>query len=117
MSIEQIARAALDGEALLVRSLVQDLLVSDLALAEIPKPSAKDDKLLATASAILELLAQRAGVEPPEWTAEIGAVSEPIYLVRSALTMRRLRELCERESPEPLRRRRLYAPPDYLAMV
>ncbi len=33
------------------------------------------------------------------------------------MTMKYLWALCEAESPEPLRKRGFYAPPDYLAFV
>jgi len=37
--------------------------------------------------------------------------------VRAALTMPRLRRLCEVEGPEPLRRRAVMAPPDFLTIA
>jgi hypothetical protein len=40
--------------------------------------------------------------------------AEAVFLVRAAESMPRLRRLCEEQSPEPLRRRRLLAPPDFL---
>ncbi|TWT40275.1 hypothetical protein RAS1_39830 [Phycisphaerae bacterium RAS1] len=113
--IEDIARAALSGDALAVRSLTQDLLASGCALTAIPRPDRAETRVLAVAAALAELLALRAGVSPPAWTAGVGALDEPLYLVRAAATMPRLRSLCQRESPEPLRRRKIYAPPDYLA--
>ena len=51
---------------------------------------------------------------PPSWTKEIGALQEPFYLLQSAEKMKRLRLLCETQSPEPMRRRHLYAPPNFL---
>jgi hypothetical protein len=63
---------------------------------------------------LVELFALRLQQQPPWWTKEVGAVSEPTFLVKSALTMRRLRELCETQSPEPLRKRGLFAPPNFL---
>ena len=43
-----------------------------------------------------------------------GRRAEPVYLVRAAETMPRLRRSCETEGPEPLRARQVYAPPEFL---
>ena len=40
-----------------------------------------------------------------------------LFLVRAASSMPRLRSLCEREGPEPLRRRGLLAPPEFLSIA
>ena len=41
-------------------------------------------------------------------------VAPTSHLLESATTLKRLRILCETESPLPLRRRGLYAPPNFL---
>jgi hypothetical protein len=69
---------------------------------------------MAIAAGIAELLAERNAQEPPPWTRPIPAAAEPVFLVKAAQRMPRLRRLCEEEGPEPLRRRRLLAPPDFL---
>jgi hypothetical protein len=51
---------------------------------------------------------------PPLWTKEIGALDEPFYLLQSAGMMKRLRLLCETQSPAPMRKRRLFTPPNFL---
>ncbi len=112
--IEDIARAAVNGEALQVRSMVQDWLAAQLHLAHVPRPDVEDSVILSVAAALVELFAMRREEPPPAWTASVGAISEPLFLLRHAAAMPRLRQLCEQESPEPLRRRRIYAPPDYL---
>jgi hypothetical protein len=115
--IVEVANAALRRESLLLRSLVQDLLHNSTALNTIPRPATDDLLTLAVSAAILELLAARTGQASPSWTAEIGALPEPFYLVEAAQRMPRLRRLCETESPEPLRKRGLYAPPDFLTFA
>jgi hypothetical protein len=117
VEIDDIARAALEGNALQVRSLVQDFVAQPRDLHATPRPETDDHRVLAAAASILELLCSRQGAKPPAWTTSIGPLAEPHFLVRSAATMKRLRELCEREGPAPLRRRKLYAPPDYLTMA
>ncbi|MFN0112318.1 MAG: hypothetical protein ACKVZH_25945 [Blastocatellia bacterium] len=114
VTIEQLAEAALGGESLLLRSLTQDLLRENPRLNEYPKPQTNDSRLLAAAASLVELFAQRLGQTPPLWTKDVGSLPEPIYLLKAAASMKRLRELCETESPEPLRKRGFYAPSNFL---
>jgi len=114
VTIEQLAEAALNGESLLLRSLTQDLLREQPSLSEYPKPLISDSQLLAAAASLAELLALRLGQTPPPWTKDVGALPEPIYLLKAAANMKRLRALCEAESPEPLHKRGFYAPPNFL---
>ncbi len=113
-TIEELAEAALNGESLRLRSLTQDLLHANPNMSELPKPQTTDSFLLAAAASLVELFAARLHQPPPTWSQEIGALPEPIYLVKAASSMRRLRELCETQSPEPLRKRGFYAPPNFL---
>jgi hypothetical protein len=112
--IEQLAEAAINQDALSLRSLTQDLLREGPVLKDYPRPMASDFKTLAAAAALIELFAERLHQEPPAWTQEIGALPEPIYLVKAAATMKHLRALCELQAPEPLRKRGFYAPPNFL---
>lgn len=68
-------------------------------------------------AALLELLAMRMNQAPPPWAASVEAVKEPVYLLKSAVHVKRLQQLYRQESAEPLRKRRFYAPPDYLAFA
>jgi hypothetical protein len=112
--IEQMAEAAINRDSLRLRSLVQDWTRSGISVSEIQRPNQTDVKTLAVSAALVELLAERRGEISPRWTQEIGALAEPFFLVESATSMKRLKTLCETQSPEPLRRRRLYAPPHFL---
>ena len=114
VTIEQMAEAALEKDNLLLRSLAQDFLQGRPLLNQYPRQRVADQRLLAIAASLIELFATRLKQQPPAWTKEIGAVPEPIFLVKSAATMKRLRELCETQSPEPLRKRGLLAPPNFL---
>ena len=49
-----------------------------------------------------------------KWIKDIGALQEPLYLLKYAFQMKRLRVLCETQSPERLRECKLYAPPRFL---
>lgn len=112
--IEQLARAALEGDHLKLRSLVQDLTRAKIDFSLVPRPSAHDTLLLAITASLVELPADRTHQTPPTWTREIGPLKEPFFMLASAATMKRLRTLCETQSPEPMRKRLLYAPPHFL---
>jgi hypothetical protein len=116
-TIEQLAEAALNGESLLLRSLTQDLLRENPSLSECPKPLTNDSRILAAAASLVELFAVRLHQMPPLWTKDVGALPEPIYLLKEAANMKRLRKPCETEAPEPLRKRGFYAPPNFLEFV
>jgi hypothetical protein len=117
VTLELLAETALRREGLYLRSLAQDFVREHPHLASIARPTGDNAQLLGTAAALLELLAQRSGQTAPAWTHEIGAVPEPMFLVEAATQMKRLRALCEAEAPEPLRKRGLFAPPDFLTFA
>lgn len=112
--IEQLAEAALQRDSLCLRSLVQDMMRARTDWSTLPRPKSNDARLLAIAASLAELLAIRQKQTPPAWTKEIGALKEPFFLLRSAESMKRLRVLCETQAPEPMRKRHLYAPPNFL---
>lgn len=114
LMLAQLAQAALERDHLKLRSLVQDLARAKVDYSNLPRPSTTDTRLLVISAALTELLAQRNNQNPPAWTKEIGALKEPFFLLESAMTMKRLRILCETQSPEPMRKRLLYAPPHFL---
>lgn len=114
VTIEQLAQAALAGDSLSLRSLTQDFLRGKPSLREYPPPRTEDARLLAAAASLIELFAMRLQQTPPPWTKDVAPLSEPIFLLKAAATMKRLRALCETQSPEPLRKRGFYAPPNFL---
>jgi hypothetical protein len=117
VSLEQLAEAVLQRNSLLARSLTQDFLRETESLSEVPPPNGNDERLLATAAAIVELFAARRNQAPPRWTQDIGPLAEPFFLVEAAERMKHLRTLCETQSPEPMLKRRLYAPPNFLVFA
>ena len=114
INLDELATAALNRDALQLRSLVQDFVRSGDRLSDLTPPSTQDARLLSVAAAVVELLAERTSQSFPDWTAKFGAVSEPLFLVAAAERLPSMRQLCQEESPEPLKRRRLFAPPNYL---
>ncbi|MBI5944499.1 MAG: hypothetical protein HY864_09035 [Chloroflexi bacterium] len=115
--IDQLAEAALQRDSLRLRSLVQDIARFPINWSMVPRPKTNDPRLLALSASLAELLASRQNQTPPAWTKTIGALQEPFYLLQSAEKMTRLRHLCETQSPEPMRKRLLYAPPNFLVFV
>jgi hypothetical protein len=114
VALEALAHAALEQDNLTLRSLVQDLLHQQPEVAAWTAPATRDPQLLAIAAGLAELLAQRLRQPAPAWTTTVGPAPRPHFLLKAAATLKRLRTLCMDEAPEPLRKRRLYAPPNFL---
>jgi hypothetical protein len=114
MDIRELVQALSAGDALAARQWVADAEREQLRWPEMTAPQSLSTDEMAVAAGVVELLAHRAGQSPPPWTAGVQAASRAIFLVRAAAAMPRLRRLCEEEGPEPLRRRRVFAPPGFL---
>src|SRR5450432_4057112 len=114
MELRELVDALLSYETLVARQWVADAFRSGLRWDAIPEPAGFDATQLAVAAGVVELLAARAGQAAPPWTFNIPAAPTPIFLVRSAHTMPRLRRDCQENGPEPLRRRGVWAPPTFL---
>jgi len=115
--IEQLAVAAVQRDAVALRSLAQDLLRENVLIKEVLSPDSNDPVIRAIAASLVELFADQRRELPPPWAAEVAALDRPVFLVEAVATMPRLRRLCETESPAPLRRRNLLAPPNFLQFV
>lgn len=116
-AVDRLSTAALRGEILELRQLAQALAADPASITRLPPPGVEDHTLRAIAASLVELLATRAGVKPPAWTSAVPGLSERLFLLRSVAKMPRLRAACERESPEPLKKRNLLAPANYLQFV
>lgn len=112
--VDDMAEAALAGDAMRLRTVVQEWLRTRPVMAEVGPPVGEDMAQRVVAAGMVELFALRTGQPEPRWALDTGGLNESRYLVSSALRMKRLRAMCEAESPEPLRRRNLFAPADYL---
>ena len=117
MELNDLVEALLQFDALAARQWVSDALRCGLAWSGLPRPAGLTAEELAVAAGVVEMLAERAGQSPPPWTADVPSSPRRIYLVRAAESMPRLRRLCEREGPEPLRRRQVLAPPEFLSVA
>lgn len=114
MEIRELVQAILDGDLLTARQWVADAQRSRMQWKSIPYPREFNGRELAVAAAVAELLARRAGVEPPQWTESVGAVPTPLLLDPGLDQMPRSYALARSAGPEPFRKRNLVALPDFL---
>jgi hypothetical protein len=114
VDLRDLVRALLSYDALSARVWLTEARRKQVEWSSIAAPTDATPTELALAAGLVELMAQRDGQAPPPWTASVGRSPTRIYLVRAAADMPRLRRLCEEEGPEPLKRRDLLAPPDFL---
>ena len=117
MQIRTLIEALMSFDVLSARQWVADAERLRISWSEVDRPDGMDAEQLAVAAGVVELLAERAGQAPPNWTSKVGESPKRIYLVRAAESMPRLRQLCEQDGPEPLRRRRIMAPPEFLSVA
>ena len=114
MDLSELVDALVSRDALRARQWVADAARSGFDWTRVVEPRGLDPLGLAVAAAVVEMIAARQGVAPASWTASVPAAPHRVFLVRAAESMPRLRRLCEAEGPEPLRRRGLLAPPEFL---
>ena len=117
MRIEDLVDALMSFDCLRARQWTADATESSTDWSTIERPKGLGPEEMAVAASVAELLAQRANQPPPAWISEIQQSPTKVWLVRWAESMPRLRRLCEREGPEPLRRRKVLAPPEFLTVV
>src|SRR5437870_5441096 len=73
VQLDQLASAARDGDALTLRSLVQDFLRDHQTLSNCPRPISSDGINIAIAAGLIELLASRRSETAPIWTKDVPA--------------------------------------------
>ena len=117
MELHDFVRALLRRDALAARQWVADAAREAISWPDVPRPVDWTPLELAVAAGVVELLASRADQQAPSWTSAIDATTIPVYLVRAAETMPRLRRSCETEGPESLRKRQIDAPPGFLTIA
>ena len=114
VSLTEVVDAALSRDGLWLSGATQEFLRCTPNLFDVSQPDGLSDRGLVVAAALVELLALRTGQQAPAWTARVGGLPEPLFLVAEAEQMKNTRIMCEQESPEPLRKRKLLAPPQFL---
>jgi len=114
MELPDLVHAVLSGDLLAARQWVADAHRSRLQWATFGRPSGLDSREMIVAAALAELLAGRAGVAAPSWTASIGANREPLFLDPGIQSMPRSLARTRSDAPEALKKRNVYALPDFL---
>jgi hypothetical protein len=117
VQIQPLIEALMTFDALAARQWVADAQRLPIQWSQIALPKGLSAERMAVTAGVVELLAQRAGQPSPGWTADVPKSPQPIYLVRAAESMPRLRRLCEEQGPEPLRKRQVMAPPEFLTLA
>lgn len=117
MNLRNLIAALLRHDALTARQWISDASRQSMDWSRVSRPAGWSELELAVAAGVVELLAARANQTPPAWTGTVGRAPAPVYLVRAAATMPRLRRSCETEGPQPLRSRQIYAPPEFLTVA
>lgn len=115
--LQELVDALLSRKDMQLRILVQEWQWANPVVTSVPRPQTRDTRSLTVAAALVELFALRAGQAPPLWTAEAEPLPEPFFVMPRAEHPGFTRTLCLTEAPEPLRRRNIFAPPNYLSMV
>jgi hypothetical protein len=114
MELRDLVRAILSGDLLAARQWVADAQRAPISWERVSRPSGLDDREMTVGADIAELLAARAGTAPPAWTLSIGALRESLFLDPGLQEMPRTLAQAMTDGPEPLRRRNLFASPDFL---
>ncbi len=115
MDLRELANALAAGDALRARVLMREAQVRHHVWRTTDMPTGLDRNGLAIAAGVVELMCQREGLQPPSWTEGVEGADADLFLVRAAQSMPRLRKLCVEEGPWPLRRRRIFVPPEFLS--
>ena len=85
------------------------------SLRAVHRPKDATSEELAVCAALLELFASRRGEPPPDWTADVGGIMPPRFLMGGyEREFPSLGERWQKESPEPLKRRNLWASAEFL---
>jgi len=114
MELPDLVRAVLTGDLIAARQWVADAYRSGLKWDRLDRPQNLNEREMAVAAGMAELLAARRGAPPPPWTETIGSSAEPIVLDPGLENMPRSFARAKADGPEPLRKRNLVALPDFL---
>jgi hypothetical protein len=117
MDPRELVLAALRHDDLSARQLVKDGKEEGFVWAEAPALDFVEPNARAVYAGLVELFAEREGLTPPAWTAEVGAAQTPVYLAKDAQTSKAVRQVVERDSPAPLKKRSVFAFGQYLDVL
>lgn len=113
-TLERLAQAVLVRDELGARAIAQELVRARVTDLPRPHPS-QGEAVLIMAAALAELLAGYQEVPPPSWAAAVGAMPEVFDLLPARSEP--LHSILAAGTPEPLRRRNILAPENFLRAV
>jgi hypothetical protein len=114
MKVRDLVDAVLSGDLLSARQWVADAQREGVTWESVPYPRELAGREMTVAAGLIELLAERAGKRPPPWTSSVGAERLPLVLDPGLEDMPRSFARAQAAGPEPLRKRNLFALPDFL---
>jgi hypothetical protein len=114
MDVRELAKALLSGDLLAARQWVCDAQRTRASIQLLERPQGLSERELAVAAAVIEMIAERCRVAPPEWTSSVGALPAMFVLDPGLEQMPRSFARAKVAGPGPLLRRNLVAPPDFL---
>jgi hypothetical protein len=114
MDLRNLVEAIVSGDLLTARQWVADARRIGVEWEQIERPIGLGEREMAIAAAMAELLAARAQARPPSWTATVGAQREIVILDPGLERMPRSFARAKAAGPAPLRKRNLFALPDFL---
>jgi hypothetical protein len=117
MNPRELVLAALRGDDLSVRQQVKEASREGFRWTDAPAPEFAGRRAQAVYASLVELFASRAGQTPPAWTARVGKAPAPLFLVRAAKRSRAMRRESLSGTPESLKKRNVFALPDYLDVL
>ena len=117
MNLVDVVKAALSEDDLLVRAWSLDVRRDPSQLANVPRPTELTAEQLSVAAGLVELACTLLGTLPPAWVNDVGASPVDLYLPARVRDLPRTRALIFQQTPEPLKKRHVYASEDYLSVV
>lgn len=114
MDIRELVDAIIVGDLLTARQCVADAQRMHVDWNRFEQPLDLTEREMSIAAGLIELFASRAGATPPLWTSRVGGVTEMLILDPGLEQMPRSFARARTAGPEPLRRRNMIAPPDFL---
>jgi hypothetical protein len=114
VQIHNLVQALLAGDLLAARQFVADAQRARVQWQQLERPVGLNERELAVAASVVELLAARASATPPSWTTAVGAISELLVLDPGLEQMPRSFARAKISGPESLLKRNIVALPDFL---
>lgn len=117
LSVLDLARSLRLDDAFGASAWLHEAADSSLDWSTVSMPERVPPDEAAVAAALVEIMAERMGVQAPAWTREVGATSKPLFIPPSLEHMPRARARAARECPEPARRRGILMLEDVLTIA